>query len=156
MSALACVVQRLCNGWCSGSRARGCSKSTPELLRGLLVFQLCQLRPLVTHAEQLMKVPPAVLQGVARCMCFACVCVVNPPCVCVGRPQLSYKVLGTRATNFLAKATFFGHFCAGEDSEGIAPTVKKLESYGVGSILDCTSDRLLVTFWDCILLRRLR
>ena len=32
--------------------------------------------------------------------------------------DLSYSVLGTRVTNQLMRWTFFGHFCAGEDSKG--------------------------------------
>lgn len=75
--------------------------------------------------------------------------------VCHGR-QLSYTLLGARATNFLAKTTFFGHFCAGEDSERIAPTVKKLEGYGVGSILDCELDCWMLCACSCDNLRNRR
>jgi len=38
------------------------------------------------------------------------------------------------------RLTFFGHFCAGEDQEGIRPTVKALDGAGVGSILDYAAE----------------
>jgi hypothetical protein len=34
------------------------------------------------------------------------------------------------------KATFYGHFVAGEDREAIKPTIARLNKYGVGAILD--------------------
>lgn len=34
------------------------------------------------------------------------------------------------------KATFYGHFVAGEDQEAIKPVIKTLEKFGVGAILD--------------------
>ena len=34
------------------------------------------------------------------------------------------------------KATFYGHFVAGEDQEAIKPVIKNLEKFGVGAILD--------------------
>jgi proline dehydrogenase len=84
------------------------SKSATQLLRGLLVFQTCKIKPLVSHSEKLLKT--------------------------------SYKVFGSTITNSLLKATFFGHFCAGEDPETIRPTVKYLEQNGIGSILDYAAE----------------
>lgn len=54
--------------------------------------------------------------------------------------KLSYKLLGFELTNAVLRATFFGHFCAGEDEDSIRPTVKRLESGGVGSILDYAAE----------------
>jgi len=34
------------------------------------------------------------------------------------------------------KATFYGHFVAGEDQDAIKPVIKNLEKFGVGAILD--------------------
>ena len=34
------------------------------------------------------------------------------------------------------KASFYGHFVAGEDQEAIKPVIKNLEKFGVGAILD--------------------
>jgi len=34
------------------------------------------------------------------------------------------------------KASFYGHFVAGEDQEAIKPVISNLEKFGVGSILD--------------------
>ncbi len=84
------------------------SKSFGQLLRGQLVFTSCQIKPVVKHAEPLMK--------------------------------LSYKVLGGTITDKLLKLSFFGHFCAGEDEITIKPTVKYLESCGIGSILDFAAE----------------
>jgi len=49
-------------------------------------------------------------------------------------------VLGTSITDSLLKKTYFGHFCAGEDTETLRPVVKKLESFGVGSIFDYAAE----------------
>lgn len=84
------------------------AKSLPEMLRGVLVFTMCRIKPLVERAEPLMRA--------------------------------SYKVLGPSLTNAALKATFFGHFCAGEDEEAIKPVIRRLESYGVGSILDYAAE----------------
>jgi proline dehydrogenase len=54
--------------------------------------------------------------------------------------ELSEKVLGKSITNSILKASFFGHFCAGEDAVSIQPTVKRLQEYGVGSILDYAAE----------------
>eukprot|EP01039_Chlorochromonas_danica_P004442 gene4442-4867_t len=84
------------------------SKSFTELMRGILVFNLCRITPLVKNAEPLLKT--------------------------------SYQVLGGGITNKTMEYSFFGHFCAGEDENSIAPVVKKLDSHGVGSILDYAAE----------------
>lgn len=50
------------------------------------------------------------------------------------------KVLGRRGLSAILKATFFGHFCAGEDQESIRPKVTAFEKAGVGSILDYAAE----------------
>eukprot|EP01031_Cornospumella_fuschlensis_P034235 gene34236-41441_t len=84
------------------------AKTTSELLRSLVVFSSCQIKPLVNQAEPLLK--------------------------------FSYKYLGHTLTDSALRATFFGHFCAGQDEESIRPVIKRLESYGVGSILDYAAE----------------
>ena len=54
--------------------------------------------------------------------------------------RMSYKILGYPITNLVLRHSFYGHFCAGEDAVRIGPTVKYLESNGVGSILDYASE----------------
>ncbi|XP_042887860.1 proline dehydrogenase 1, mitochondrial-like isoform X4 [Penaeus japonicus] len=50
--------------------------------------------------------------------------------------KLGQKVLGKRLFAALMKATFYGHFVAGEDQITIQPTLERLRSFGVKSILD--------------------
>ncbi|XP_031549212.1 proline dehydrogenase 1, mitochondrial-like [Actinia tenebrosa] len=50
--------------------------------------------------------------------------------------KLGQRMLGKGLFRKLMKATFYGHFVAGEDHEAIKPTISKLEQYGVGAILD--------------------
>lgn len=50
------------------------------------------------------------------------------------------KVLGANITYNLVRATFFGHFCAGEDQEGIKPKIKMLHKNGIGGILDYAAE----------------
>jgi proline dehydrogenase len=54
--------------------------------------------------------------------------------------KFSYKTLGLGITNAIFRATFFGHFCAGEDENSIRPTVEHLWKSGVGSILDYAAE----------------
>ncbi|KAF2362579.1 Proline dehydrogenase domain [Trinorchestia longiramus] len=50
--------------------------------------------------------------------------------------KLGQKVLGKKLFAVLMKASFYGHFVAGEDQQRIQPTLEKLRSFGVKSILD--------------------
>ena len=50
--------------------------------------------------------------------------------------HLGQKVLGKPLFRRLMKASFYGHFVAGEDQEAIKPVISNLEKFGVGSILD--------------------
>jgi len=54
--------------------------------------------------------------------------------------KLTRRVAGDRITDGLLKATLFGHFCAGENEEGIRPTIASLEKAGIGSILDYAAE----------------
>uniref|UniRef100_H3G771 Proline dehydrogenase n=1 Tax=Phytophthora ramorum TaxID=164328 RepID=H3G771_PHYRM len=40
----------------------------------------------------------------------------------------------------LLRSTFFGHFCAGQDVNEIRPVIQKLESAGIGAILDFAAE----------------
>ena len=50
--------------------------------------------------------------------------------------KLGQRICGKRLFRWLMKGSFYGHFVAGEDQEAIKPTIKKLNEYGVGAILD--------------------
>lgn len=50
--------------------------------------------------------------------------------------KLCKAVLGDRLFSVLMKATFYGHFVAGEDQFKIRPTLERLRSFGVKPILD--------------------
>ncbi|CAH0488422.1 unnamed protein product [Peronospora farinosa] len=54
--------------------------------------------------------------------------------------ELSYKFPGPKFTDAMLRATFFGHFCAGEDVNEIRPVIKKLEAAGIGAILDFAAE----------------
>mmetsp|Transcript_26166 Transcript_26166/g.40254 ORF Transcript_26166/g.40254 Transcript_26166/m.40254 type:complete len:580 (+) Transcript_26166:76-1815(+) len=57
-----------------------------------------------------------------------------------GLLRLSRKVLGGTITDGVLKASLYGHFCAGEDQKRIQPVLKRLDSAGVGSILDYAAE----------------
>jgi len=46
------------------------------------------------------------------------------------------KVLGKKLFGLMMKQSFYGHFVAGEDQELIKPTINRMQSFGVKSILD--------------------
>ncbi|CRL01955.1 CLUMA_CG015342, isoform A [Clunio marinus] len=50
--------------------------------------------------------------------------------------KLMNSILGEKLFNSLMKATFYGHFVAGEDQVKIVPTLERLRSFGVKPILD--------------------
>jgi len=50
--------------------------------------------------------------------------------------KLGQKVLGKKLFGLMMKQTFYGHFVAGEDQERIKPTIGRMQSFGVKSILD--------------------
>lgn len=56
----------------------------------------------------------------------------------------SYITLGDNVTDFVLRKTFFGHFCAGEDTSDMNPTIRMLESAGIGSILDYAAEADIV------------
>lgn len=54
--------------------------------------------------------------------------------------KMSYKILGPKFTNAMMQATFFGHFCGGEDEKSIKPVVDFLQRNGIGSIFDYAAE----------------
>ncbi|KAG7375879.1 hypothetical protein PHYPSEUDO_014955 [Phytophthora pseudosyringae] len=54
--------------------------------------------------------------------------------------ELSYTFPGAKFTDAMLRATFFGHFCAGQDVNEIRPVIQKLESAGIGAILDFAAE----------------
>nr|XP_039262142.1 proline dehydrogenase 1, mitochondrial-like isoform X1 [Styela clava] len=50
--------------------------------------------------------------------------------------NLGQKILGQNLFKYVMKNTFYGQFVAGENEEEIKPCIQKMQSYGVGSILD--------------------
>lgn len=53
---------------------------------------------------------------------------------------ISRKLLGKRLFSQMMKMTFYGHFVAGEDQQGIKPNVERMMKYGVKSILDYSAE----------------
>nr|CCA23007.1 proline oxidase putative [Albugo laibachii Nc14] len=47
---------------------------------------------------------------------------------------------GKRFTNQVLRATFFGHFCGGEDFKEIQPVIRELQAAGIGAILDYAAE----------------
>ncbi|XP_076255299.1 proline dehydrogenase slgA isoform X2 [Rhynchophorus ferrugineus] len=80
------------------------SKTNWELLRALIVYQMCSYEAIVTNNMKLMKIAKGIL--------------------------------GERLFVALMKATFYGHFVAGEDEFKIRPKLERLRSFGVKPILD--------------------
>jgi proline dehydrogenase len=54
--------------------------------------------------------------------------------------NMTRRVLGDYITDSLLKATFFGHFCAGEDEKRLQPTIADLRRNGIGGILDYAAE----------------
>ena len=54
--------------------------------------------------------------------------------------RFSQRFLGKTLINKILKETLYGHFCAGEDQVRIRPVLRKLNSVGVGSILDYAAE----------------
>ncbi|XP_055597619.1 proline dehydrogenase 1, mitochondrial-like [Uranotaenia lowii] len=50
--------------------------------------------------------------------------------------KLCRKLLGDTIFTKLMKASFYGHFVAGEDQVAIGPAIARMKQFGVGSILD--------------------
>lgn len=53
---------------------------------------------------------------------------------------ISRKLLGKKLFSKVMKMTFYGHFVAGEDQNGIKPNVEKMMKYGVKAILDYSAE----------------
>merc|ERR1712106_684651 len=54
--------------------------------------------------------------------------------------KFGQKVLGNNLFGKIMKATFYGHFVAGEDQIRIQPCLENLRSFGVKSILDYSAE----------------
>lgn len=52
----------------------------------------------------------------------------------------SYKYLGNTVTDTVLRWTFFGHFCAGQNTADMTPAIKRLADAGIGSILDYAAE----------------
>lgn len=55
--------------------------------------------------------------------------------------KLARRILGKYFFEKAMKATFYGHFVAGEDAQRILPLVKRNMSFGVKSILDYSVEK---------------
>ncbi|XP_076765647.1 proline dehydrogenase slgA [Xylocopa sonorina] len=80
------------------------SKTTKELIRAYVVYQLCSIGYIAENNMKLMK--------------------------------LAKQILGEKLFTKLMKATFYGHFVAGEDEVQITPVLDRLRQFGVKPILD--------------------
>lgn len=54
--------------------------------------------------------------------------------------RIARKLLGKRLFAEAMKMTFYGHFVAGEDQQGIKGNVENMMKYGVKSILDYSAE----------------
>ena len=54
--------------------------------------------------------------------------------------KIGKKVLGKRLFKALMKSSFYGQFVAGEDQQEIQPTIQRMRSFGVKSILDYSAE----------------
>ncbi|CAL1274052.1 unnamed protein product [Larinioides sclopetarius] len=54
--------------------------------------------------------------------------------------KLGKKILGPALFHFLMRQTFYGHFVAGKDEREILPTIQRMQSFGVKSILDYSAE----------------
>ncbi|XP_054713269.1 LOW QUALITY PROTEIN: proline dehydrogenase 1, mitochondrial-like [Uloborus diversus] len=54
--------------------------------------------------------------------------------------KLGKKLLGPTLFRALMKHTFYGHFVAGEDEKIILPVIRRMQSFGVKSILDYSAE----------------
>jgi len=54
--------------------------------------------------------------------------------------HISNHILGKGMTQWIMKQSFFAHFCAGESSADIQPTIETLRKHGVGGILDYAAE----------------
>lgn len=50
--------------------------------------------------------------------------------------RFANKIFGERLFKMFMKATFYGHFVAGEDENEIRPVLDRLRQFGVKPILD--------------------
>ncbi|RLU17231.1 hypothetical protein DMN91_011300 [Ooceraea biroi] len=80
------------------------SKTTTELVRAYIVYQMCSIEYIVENNMKFMKWAKAML--------------------------------GETLFSKLMKATFYGHFVAGEDEVQITPVLDRLRQFGVKPILD--------------------
>ncbi|EFN64404.1 Proline oxidase, mitochondrial [Camponotus floridanus] len=80
------------------------SKTTMELMRAYVVYQMCSIEYIVENNMKFMK--------------------------------LTKAILGEKLFTKLMKATFYGHFVAGEDEVQITPVLDRLRQFGVKPILD--------------------
>ncbi|KAF8788695.1 proline dehydrogenase 1, mitochondrial-like isoform X1 [Argiope bruennichi] len=54
--------------------------------------------------------------------------------------KLGKKILGPSLFHYLMRQTFYGHFVAGQDEQEILPTIQRMQSFGVKSILDYSAE----------------
>ncbi|KAK0080512.1 hypothetical protein PV325_013826, partial [Microctonus aethiopoides] len=80
------------------------SKTTLELIRAYIVYQICSIEYVVENNMKFMR--------------------------------FANKILGERLFKMFMKATFYGHFVAGEDENEIRPVLDRLRQFGVKPILD--------------------
>jgi proline dehydrogenase len=56
------------------------------------------------------------------------------------RAAYAVPVVGPKLTDVMLRATFFGHFCAGQDVHEIRPVLQALADAGIGGILDYAAE----------------
>ena len=104
-------------------------KSTGELTRALLVLRLCAWPPLVTHGLAVSSNPGGTSLRSSWGL------VLSP---CSLSPQLqawSQRLLGSRLSGALLRASIYGQFVAGETPEEVRSCVLQLQNLGLRPLL---------------------
>ncbi|KAF5924295.1 hypothetical protein HPG69_012549 [Diceros bicornis minor] len=103
-------------------------KGTGELTRALLVLRLCAWPPLVTHGLAVSSDPgdcPEVPQGPA----------LSPHSLSPQLQAWSQRLLGSRLSGALLRASIYGQFVAGETAEEVRGCVQQLQTLGLRPLL---------------------
>ena len=99
-------------------------KSNMEVLRSLLIFSACNCTPLVMNSHRLLTLSEVRILRLR-------VSELIPS---------SQRVVGKPVTASIVRNTFFKQFCAGETQVDVEPLMEKLQSLGVGGILDYAAE----------------
>lgn len=103
-------------------------KGTGELARALLVLRLCAWPPLVTHGLAVSRDPgdyPRATPGWALSCCS----------LLLQLQAWSRRLLGSRLSGALLRASIYGQFVAGETADEVRGCVQQLQALGLRPLL---------------------